>query len=145
MRAPVTYRQKRTTSSVSLSPHRPEVVSRFLDEEIMPLDARRFLITMRGGDSVAATPGCLCGLHISIDRPRLLSDLQGFLRDVGFIAAHRRGEGLDVSIPGSPDTPQAERVVRVYLSIWQAIHPGVQTSVAKHAAGASGRRAGAAH
>jgi hypothetical protein len=82
-------------------------------------------------------------LHISIDRPRLLGDLQDFLRDAGFIAAHRRGDGLDVSIPGSPNTPQAKRVVRVYLSIWQAIHAGVQASIAKHADRISVRRAGA--
>jgi hypothetical protein len=82
-------------------------------------------------------------LFISIDRPRLLSDLQDFLRDVGFITAHHRGDGLDVSIPGSPDTPQATRVVRVYLSIWQAIHPGVQASIAEHANRVPLRRAGA--
>jgi hypothetical protein len=98
---------------------------------------------VREGDSVAATPERLCGLYISIHRPRLLGDLQDFLQDVGFIATHHRGDGLDVSIPGSPDTPQAKRVVRVYLSIWQAIHPGVQASIAEHADRISVRRAGA--
>jgi hypothetical protein len=70
-------------------------------------------------------------LHILVDRPRLVSDLQEFLRDVGFIAAHPRGEGLDVSIPGSRDTAQARRVLKVYLAIWQAIHPGVRASIAE--------------
>jgi hypothetical protein len=70
-------------------------------------------------------------LHIIVDRPRLVSDLQDFLRDVGFIAAHPRGEGLDVSIPGSWDTAQERRVVNVYLAVWQAIHPGVHASIAE--------------
>jgi hypothetical protein len=64
-------------------------------------------------------------LYIFVDRPRLVSDLQEFLREAGFIAAQRRGEGLKVSIPGSSDTRQARRVVNVYLTIWRAIHPGV--------------------
>jgi hypothetical protein len=65
-------------------------------------------------------------LYIFVDRPRLVSDLQEFLRDAGFIAAQRRGDGLEVSIPGSSDTRQARRVVKVYLTIWRAIHPGVR-------------------
>jgi hypothetical protein len=65
-------------------------------------------------------------LYIFVDRPRLVTDLQEFLHDVGFIAARRRGDGLEVSIPGSSDTAQAKRVVKVYLTIWQAIHPGVR-------------------
>jgi hypothetical protein len=67
-----------------------------------------------------------CGLYIFVDRPRLVSDLQEFLLDAGFIAAQRRGDGLEVSIPGSSDTRQARRVVNVYLTIWRAIHPGVR-------------------
>jgi hypothetical protein len=38
-------------------------------------------------------------LYIFVDRPRLVSDLQEFLLDAGFIAAQRRGDGLEVSIP----------------------------------------------
>jgi len=68
-------------------------------------------------------------LYVIVDRPRLVSDLQEFLRQLGFIAAHPRGEGLDVSIPGSPDTAQARRVVNVYLAIRQAVHPGVRASI----------------
>jgi hypothetical protein len=71
-------------------------------------------------------------LHIIVDRPRLVSDLQEFLQALGFITAHPRGEGLDVSIPGSPDTAQARRVVNVYLAIWQAVHPGVRASIVEH-------------
>jgi hypothetical protein len=82
-------------------------------------------------------------LYISIDRPRLVGDLQEFLRDVGFITAHHRGDGLRVSIPGCPDTPEAKRVVRVYLSIWQAIHPGVQACITEQADQVRVRRAGA--
>ena len=70
-----------------------------------------------------------CGLYIFVARPRLVSDLQEFLRELGYIAAHPRGEGLTVSIPGSPDTAQARRVVNVYLAIWQAVHPGVRASI----------------
>jgi hypothetical protein len=36
-----------------------------------------------------------------------------------------------VSIPGSRDTAQARRVLKVYLAIWQAIHPGVRASIAE--------------
>ncbi len=87
--------------------------------------------TVREGDFVAATPERLCGLYVIVDKPRLVSDLQEFLRELGFVAAHPRGEGLDVSIPGSPDTAQARRVVNVYLAIWQAIHPGAHASIAE--------------
>jgi hypothetical protein len=95
------------------------------------LDALDFVGTVREGDFVAATPERLCGLYVIVDKPRLVSDLQEFLRELGFVAAHPRGEGLDVSIPGSPDTAQARRVVNVYLAIWQAIHPGAHASIAE--------------
>ena len=85
---------------------------------------------MREGDFVAATPERLCGLYIIVDRPRLVSDLQEFLRELGFVAARPRGDGLDVSIPGCPDTAQVRRVVNVYLAIWQATHPGVKALIA---------------
>ena len=96
------------------------------------LDGRRFVTTVREGDSVAATPERHCGLYVIVDRPRLVGDLQEFLQALGFITAHPRGEGLDVSIPGSPDTAQARRVVNVYLAIWQAVHPGVRASIVEH-------------
>jgi hypothetical protein len=84
---------------------------------------------VRTGDSVAATPERLCGLYVLVDRPRLVIDLQEFLQELGFVAVRRRGDGLDVSIPGSSDTTQARRVVNVYLAIWQAIHPGVEAFI----------------
>jgi hypothetical protein len=68
-------------------------------------------------------------MYVLVDRPRLLGDLQAFLRGRGFIAAQRRGNGLDVSIPGDADTAQAQRVVSVYLTVWQAVHPGVRASI----------------
>jgi len=71
-------------------------------------------------------------MYVLVDRPRLVSDLQAFLRGRGFITAQRRGDGLDVSIPGDPDTAQARRVVSVYLTVWQAVHPGVQASIAEN-------------
>jgi len=95
------------------------------------LDGRPFVTTVREGDFVAATPERHCGLYVFVDKPRLVIDLQEFLRELGFVAAHPCGEGLDVSIPGSPDTAQAKRVVNVYLAIWQAVHPGVQASIAE--------------
>ena len=100
-----------------------------VDVMLAGLDGRRFVTTVREGDFVAATPERHCGLYVIVDRPRLVSDLQEFLQALGFIAAHPRGEGLDVSIPGSPDTAQARRVVNVYLAIWQAVHPGVRASI----------------
>jgi hypothetical protein len=95
------------------------------------LDVRRFFATVREGDSVAATPERHCGLYVLIDRPRLVIDLQQFLQELGFVAARRLDDGLDVSIPGSSDTPQARRVVNVYLTIWQAIHPGAKAFIAE--------------
>jgi hypothetical protein len=68
-------------------------------------------------------------LYIHVDRPRLVSDLQEFLQGRGFIAVSRRGDTLDVSIPGSLETVQARRVIKVYLTIWQAVHPGVNASI----------------
>ena len=95
------------------------------------LDALDFVSTVREGHFVAATPECLCGLYVIVDKPRLVSDLQEFLRELGFVAAHPRRGGLEVSIPGSTDTAQARRVVNVYLAIWQAIHPGAHASIAE--------------
>jgi len=37
-----------------------------------------------------------------------------------------------VSIPGDSDTVQARRVVSVYLTVWQAVHPGVQASIVEN-------------
>ena len=71
-------------------------------------------------------------MHVFVDRPRLLDDLQTFLEGRGFIAARRHGDGLDVSIPCDSDTAQARRVVSVYLTVWQAIHPGVQASIVEN-------------
>jgi hypothetical protein len=76
------------------------------------------------------TPERLCGLYVLVDKPRLVSDLQQFLQGLGFVAAKHSNDGLiNVSIPGSSDTPQARRVVNVYLTIWQAIHPGVRAFI----------------
>ena len=75
-------------------------------------------------------------MYVIVDK-RLVSDLQEFLRELGFIAAHPRGDGLDVSIPGSQDTAQARRVVNVYLAIWQAIHPGAKAFIAQSNRGVS--------
>ena len=76
------------------------------------------------------TPERLCGLYVLVNRPRLVSDLQQFLQELGFVAARRSNDALiNVSIPGSSDTPQARRVVNVYLTIWQAIHPGVRAFI----------------
>ena len=86
---------------------------------------------MREGDSVAATPERHCGLYVLVDRPRLVIDLQEFLQELGFAAARRGEHGLEVSIPGLSDTTQARRVVNVYLTIWQAIHPGVEAFIAE--------------
>jgi len=69
-------------------------------------------------------------LYVIVDRPRLVSDLQEFLRELGFVAARSRGGGFEVSIPGSPDTADARRVLNVYLAIWQAVHPGVYAFIA---------------
>jgi hypothetical protein len=79
----------------------------------LALDAFDFVCTVREGDFVAATPERLCGLYVIVDNPRLVSDLQEFLRKLGFIAAHPRGDGLD------------------YLAIWQAIHPGARAFIAQ--------------
>ena len=107
----------------------PRSLLLLVDVMLAALDGRRFVTTVREGDFVAATPERHCGLYVIVDRPRLVSDLQEFLQALGFIAAHPRGEGLNVSIPGSPDTAQARRVVNVYLAIWQAVHPGVRASI----------------
>ena len=71
-------------------------------------------------------------MYVLVNRPSLLNDLQAFLRGRGFIAAQRRGDGLDVSIPGDSDTAQSRQVVSVYLTVWQAVHPGVQASIVEN-------------
>lgn len=93
------------------------------------LDAGRFFTTVREATPLRQLRSATAALYIYVDRPRLVSDLQEFLQGRGFIAVSRRGEGLDVSIPSSRDTMQARRVVRVYLTVWQAVHPGVRASI----------------
>jgi hypothetical protein len=70
------------------------------------LDARLSISTVREGDFVAATPERLCGLYIIVDRPRLVSDLQEFLRELGFVAAQSQpNRAATVSTCPSPGAP----------------------------------------
>ena len=58
----------------------PRSLLLLVDVMLAALDGRRFVTTVREGDFVAATPERHCGLYVIVDRPRLVSDLQEFLR-----------------------------------------------------------------
>jgi hypothetical protein len=68
---------------------------------------------------VAATPGRVCGLYVSISNPRLLFDLQFFLWRVGCATTQVDSHELEVQVPGAPSDEQALREVELYLELWR--------------------------
>ena len=71
-------------------------------------------------DPVAATPGRVSGLHVFVSNPRLLLDLQFFLRRFGCATTQIQTHGIEVVVPDAPSDEQARREVTVYLEIWRA-------------------------
>jgi hypothetical protein len=56
-------------------------------------------------------------LYVIVDKPRLVSDLQEFLRELGFVAAHPHGR---VSTCPSPDRRIRPRRGGSSTSIWRS-------------------------
>jgi hypothetical protein len=68
---------------------------------------------------VAATPGGVSGpLYVFVSNPRLVQDLQFFLRRVGCAAIQVHSQELEVEVPGAPSEDQARREVDLYLALW---------------------------
>jgi hypothetical protein len=57
-------------------------------------------------------------LHVFISNPRLVHDLQFFLRRVGCATIQVHWNELEVEVPGAPSEEQACREVEVYLTLW---------------------------
>ena len=68
---------------------------------------------------VAATPRASAALHVFVSNPRLVYDLQFFLRRVGCATIQVHWHELEVEVPGVPDDEQARREVELYLALWQ--------------------------
>jgi hypothetical protein len=57
-------------------------------------------------------------------------ELLGFLRradcivDAGEVSAHGHAVALSVELPGACDEAQARLELRLYLCVWNALHPG---------------------
>jgi hypothetical protein len=92
------------------------------------LDVPAFRTTLRRRFR-CGNSGAHCGLYVSISHPRLLTNLQYFLRRAACVAEQRPPHELEVSIPSAPSADQARREVNVYLASWQARNPGVETSI----------------
>jgi hypothetical protein len=58
-------------------------------------------------------------LYVFLDNPRLLFDLQFFLRRIGCATTQVDTHELEVDIPGAPSDEQARREVELYLALWQ--------------------------
>jgi hypothetical protein len=57
-------------------------------------------------------------LHVYVDNPRLVHDLQFFLRRVGCATIQVHWHELEVEVPGAPSEEQARREVELYLALW---------------------------
>jgi hypothetical protein len=68
-------------------------------------------------------------LNVYISDPRMLMNLQAFLRRAGCVAEERRSHELEVYVPDIGDGKQARREVNVYLASWQAQNPGVEAYI----------------
>jgi hypothetical protein len=58
-------------------------------------------------------------LHVFVSNPRLLFDLQFFLRRIGCATGQVHSHELEVQLPGAPSEGQARREVELYLALWQ--------------------------
>lgn len=57
-------------------------------------------------------------MHVFISNPRLLFDLQFFLRRVGCVTDHTDSHELEVEIPDAPNEEQAYRELELYVTLW---------------------------
>ena len=58
-------------------------------------------------------------MHVFVSNPRLLFDLQFFLRRMGCATTHVHSHELEVEVPGAPSEAQGRREVQLYLALWQ--------------------------
>ena len=80
-------------------------------------------------------------MHVYVDNPRLVHDLQFFLRRVGCATIHVHRHELEVEVPGAPSEEQARREVELYLALWAGRKAdGDAYVVGPGAAGSSGGR-----
>ena len=68
-------------------------------------------------------------LHVFLSNPRLLFDLQFFLRRVGCASTQVHSHELEVEVPGAPNEDQARREVNLYLTLWQGRKRGSDVEV----------------
>ena len=59
-------------------------------------------------------------MHVFINNPRLISDLQFFLLRAGCTAVKTYSHELEVEISDVPNDEQARREVTLYLVLWQS-------------------------
>jgi hypothetical protein len=62
--------------------------------------------------------GGVSGLRVFVSNPRLLFDLQFFLRRLGCATSHAHSHELEVEVPGAPSEAQGRREVELYLALW---------------------------
>jgi len=58
-------------------------------------------------------------LHVFVSNPRLLFDLQFFLRRMGCATTHVHSHELEVEVLGAPSEAQGRREVQLYLALWE--------------------------
>jgi hypothetical protein len=71
----------------------------------------------------------MSGLHVFVSNPRLLLDLQFFLRRVGCATTQLHAYELEVEVPGAPSDDQARREVELYLALWGGRKANVEAYV----------------
>ena len=68
-------------------------------------------------------------MYIFVSNPRLLFDLQFFLRRAGCASIQVHSHELEVEVPGAPSAEQARREVELYLALWGGRKPDVEAYV----------------
>jgi hypothetical protein len=69
-------------------------------------------------------------MEVRLSDARLVEKFLGYLRradciaDLGGVAAHAEGVAVRVEVPAAYDEQQARMEVALYLSVWEAVHPG---------------------
>lgn len=58
-------------------------------------------------------------MNVFVSNPRLLFDLQFFLRRAGCATAQTHTHQIEVVVPEAQSEEQARREVRLYLTLWQ--------------------------
>ena len=90
-----------------------------------------YLIRDRGHerDVPMAAPGDFAPRRVRLTDSALIGELKSFLEKVECRVRNVGLATLDVAIPRAPSPDQAERELRIYLRMWEAMNRGVYARI----------------